>query len=178
MSDKTWYIYAHYALDTDECFYIGVGTGQRALSKQGRNQYWSNIVKKHDYRVEIIADDFLDRNVAIDKEIMLQLLFKPRACLTYGDRCNAIVSAKTKRKISLAGKKRQPVKHTKETRTAMSIDKSKSVINCRGEIFKSALEAGRIIGISNSNINCNIKGYRLSAGKYEDGAKTRWFRHG
>lgn len=27
---KTHYIYAHYALDTDECFHIGVGTTIRS----------------------------------------------------------------------------------------------------------------------------------------------------
>lgn len=114
-----FYIYAHYIVDTDECFHIGVGTHNnkrkydRAYVMGGRNQYHTNIVNKHDIRVEIIKDGYTDRIKAVDDEVMLQLLIQPRACLIYGDRNGSIgkpLSQETKDKISKAkkGKKLSP----------------------------------------------------------------------
>lgn len=40
-----FYVYEHWRLDKDECFYVGKGTGHRAYSKK-RNQHWKNIVSK------------------------------------------------------------------------------------------------------------------------------------
>jgi hypothetical protein len=113
------YIYAHYTLDTDECFHIGVGTHNnkrkydRAHSTSGRNNYYVNIVNKHGLRVEIIKDGYSNRDKAVDDEVMLQLLIKPRACLVYGDRQLALykpMSQETKDKVSKAkkGKKLSP----------------------------------------------------------------------
>ena len=43
------YIYKHIRLDTNEVFYIGIGsdnTYKRANLKKGRNIYWNNIINK------------------------------------------------------------------------------------------------------------------------------------
>lgn len=50
-----YYIYAHYRNDSGEVFYVGKGEGNRHNSKQGRNQYWRNIVEKHGYSIEILG---------------------------------------------------------------------------------------------------------------------------
>lgn len=42
----TFYVYEHWRLDKDECFYVGKGKGKRAYSVVGRNQHWKNIVSK------------------------------------------------------------------------------------------------------------------------------------
>lgn len=113
---KTWYVYAHYNLNTNELFCIGVGTGKRAYNKN-RNQLWKNIVVKHGYRVEMLRTGFTNRDEAVKVEIRLQQLNKPRACFQYGDRLNSIQSQETKdkRAKALTGKKR-----SKETKQLLS----------------------------------------------------------
>jgi len=64
------YLYRHIRKDTNQVFYVGVGTGrnyERAKTKSGRNQIWHNIVGKTDYEVEIMLDE-LEREIALEKE--------------------------------------------------------------------------------------------------------------
>lgn len=64
------YLYRHIRKDTNQVFYVGVGTGrnyERANTKFGRNPIWHNIVNKTDYEVEIMLDE-LDREFALEKE--------------------------------------------------------------------------------------------------------------
>lgn len=41
-----YYVYEHWRLDRDECFYVGKGNGDRAYRKGGRGSHWKNIVSK------------------------------------------------------------------------------------------------------------------------------------
>ena len=66
------YLYRHIRLDTDQPFYIGIGTMankefrtiksnySRAYSDYKRNKHWSNIVNKTPYEIEILieSDDY------------------------------------------------------------------------------------------------------------------------
>lgn len=54
------YVYGHYKADTGDLFYIGKGTGDRAWEKRNRTFHWKNVVNKHGYRVEILADNLSD----------------------------------------------------------------------------------------------------------------------
>jgi hypothetical protein len=54
------YVYGHYKADTDELFYVGKGTGNRAWVKKGRNTHWQRIVAKHGYTVRILEDNLTD----------------------------------------------------------------------------------------------------------------------
>lgn len=57
-----WYVYKHIRLDTNEIFYIGIGSimnYKRAFSKQYRNDHWHNIVNRYNYKVEILYDNLL-----------------------------------------------------------------------------------------------------------------------
>lgn len=47
-------LYQHKRLDTNEVFYIGIGSNKRPYTKSKRNNHWKNIVNKHGYTVEII----------------------------------------------------------------------------------------------------------------------------
>ena len=70
------YVYQHIRLDTNEVFYIGIGSDTdgkfvRANNVRDRkNRYWNNIVNKVGYRVEILIDviNWVD---ACDEEIRL-----------------------------------------------------------------------------------------------------------
>ena len=61
------YLYRHIRLDTNEVFYVGIGTQNkntklfhRAHSNSRRNNFWKNIVNKTEYEVEILleSDDY------------------------------------------------------------------------------------------------------------------------
>jgi hypothetical protein len=61
-----YYLYRHIRLDTNEPFYIGIGTKKdyktfnsiyaRARCKVGRNKYWTNITEKTNYKIEILLE--------------------------------------------------------------------------------------------------------------------------
>lgn len=56
------YVYQHIRLDTDEVFYIGIGSDTkgnyvRANTKKSRSDYWKNIVNKVGYKIEILNED-------------------------------------------------------------------------------------------------------------------------
>ena len=52
--DNKYYVYRHIRLDTNQPFYIGVGSGKRDTSTKSRNIFWHNITNKTEYRVEKI----------------------------------------------------------------------------------------------------------------------------
>lgn len=126
------YIYRHTRLDTNEVFYIGIGSDQsgeftRAYSEHGRNYFWKNITKLANYKVEIISETWLTWQEACEKE-KFWIKFYGRADLKKGSLVNmtdggdggfgVIPSKATRKKISDANKGH---KTTKETREKISI---------------------------------------------------------
>ena len=53
---KNTVVYFHKRKDTNEVFYVGIGTPKRPKSKFNRNTYWYNIVKKVGYTIEIVHE--------------------------------------------------------------------------------------------------------------------------
>jgi len=71
-------VYKHTTLDTNEIFYIGVGSSiSRAYQKAKRNRYWNNVVNKHGYKVDILYTDIC-YELALQKEKELVLLYGRR----------------------------------------------------------------------------------------------------
>jgi hypothetical protein len=70
-----FYTYMHIRLDNNKPFYIGKGNRRRAYVRTGRNLWWTNIVAKTDFKVEILAywDSELD---ALEHEKFLIACFK------------------------------------------------------------------------------------------------------
>ena len=67
------YVYKHIRKDTNEVFYIGIGSDikyKRANDTNNRNKYWKNITNKTDYIVEIIEDNLTWEQVC-DIEVKL-----------------------------------------------------------------------------------------------------------
>lgn len=67
-----FYVYEHWRLDKDECFYVGKGKDKRAYSSN-RNQHWKNIVAKLEregsaWEVQIVASG-LTENEAFSLEV-------------------------------------------------------------------------------------------------------------
>ena len=75
MEDRSFYVYAHYRLDTMEPFYIGKGKGKRkdALS---RNPIHDNISKKYGHAVVILYDNLTEEEAFFyEREIIEDLVF-------------------------------------------------------------------------------------------------------
>jgi hypothetical protein len=79
-------VYRHIRLDTNEVFYIGIGTMCRANTKKGRSLWWKSIVGKTEYRVDILFDN-LSWGEACEKEIEFIALYG-RKDLGLGPLCN------------------------------------------------------------------------------------------
>ena len=71
---QTFYVYEHWRLDRDECFYVGKGCGSRAYARSGRNIHWKNIVSKLErigsgYEVRIVKSGILEEDAfALERE--------------------------------------------------------------------------------------------------------------
>lgn len=120
----SYYLYRHIRLDTNIPFYIGIGTKrkdsvndysyERAFTHKGRNSFWSKIVNKVGYRVEILLESN-DYEFIEQKEIEFIKLYGRRN-LNLGELCNLtdggksnknyIASKETREKISKSSKGR------------------------------------------------------------------------
>ena len=63
-------VYRHIRLDTNEVFYIGIGTKSRSRDKVNRNKWWKNIVNKTDYEIQILKNN-IDWEEACELEKVL-----------------------------------------------------------------------------------------------------------
>lgn len=75
-----FYVYEHWRLDRDECFYVGKGRFGRAYSRSNRNVHWQNIVSKLErtgfsYEVRIVASG-LSEEEAFNLEVERILFWK------------------------------------------------------------------------------------------------------
>lgn len=73
------YVYRHIRLDTNQPFYIGIGSDdmgeyKRAYNKSKRSNFWKRIYAKANYRVDIVLDD-LTWEEACEKEIEFIALY-------------------------------------------------------------------------------------------------------
>jgi len=69
---KKAFVYRHKRLDTNEVFYIGVGVvKRRAWSKNGRNKHWHNIVNKHGFTYEILAEGIIREEACELEEFLI-----------------------------------------------------------------------------------------------------------
>lgn len=82
------FVYRHIRLDTNQVFYVGVGTQlRRAYDKRvGRNRFWKFITNKTDYDVEILFND-VSYEFALEKEMEFIKLYGRRD-LGLGTLCN------------------------------------------------------------------------------------------
>ena len=75
MEDRSFYVYAHYRLDTFEPFYIGKGKGGRK-DKLSRNTIHDNISKKHGHAVVILYDNLTEEEAFFyEREVIEDLVF-------------------------------------------------------------------------------------------------------
>jgi hypothetical protein len=190
MIKNKYFVYKHTRQDTNEVFYIGIGTKRsnsnyaRAYSKLLRNQWWLNIVNKTGYSVEILEESD-DRNFIFDKE-KEYIKFYGRRDLELGTLCNltdggeGAINTKVSQETRLKHSKRSKgnnyrlgVKHSEETKLLMSLQRKgvkrkpfneESKLNCRnGQLGskKSQETINKHIERSKIPTNCNRKPCKL-----------------
>lgn len=93
-----YYVYEHWRLDSDTCFYVGKGSGNRAYSRARRNAHWHNIVAKLErtgsaYEVRIVASG-LSEGDAFSLEVDRIAFWRDRvdlANITNGGDCGPVM---------------------------------------------------------------------------------------
>lgn len=63
-------VYRHITLDTNEVFYVGMGSYNRPYKIHGRSKYWHNVTNKHGYEIQILQKN-LTREEANVLEVIL-----------------------------------------------------------------------------------------------------------
>ena len=75
MEDRSFYVYAHYRLDTMEPFYIGKGKNGRK-NILSRNSLHDNVSKKHGHAVVILYDNLTEEEAFFyEREVIEDLVF-------------------------------------------------------------------------------------------------------
>ena len=151
------YVYTHTRLDTNEIFYVGIGTQdnyKRASRVHNRTNYWNNIVKKCGWKVDIVCDNLTWEDAC---KIEVELIAKyGRVDLGTGTLVNLtaggegtlkrITTPETRYKMSIAKKGKKGLRQSKEQRQKtselMKGVNSKKIINTKsGIIYNSIQEA-------------------------------------
>jgi len=157
------YVYKHTRIDTNEVFYIGIGSDEggnhtRAYSKD-RSKYWKKVANKVGYQVEILLDN-LTWQEACDKEIEL-IKFYGRKDLKEG----CLVNMTDGGESGSSG-----YKHTLEMKNHLSLLKKGTLGTNTGKKFSeehkrkmSETQKGHIVTQETKNkISENQKGRTLS----------------
>lgn len=140
-----FYLYRHIRLDTNQPFYIGIGTkGEddwkyryytRALSNKNRNNHWIRIVKKFGFKYEILLESN-DYEFIKEKEKEFIKLYGRRDLglgtlvnmTDGGEGCQGLKHTnETKKKLSIANKGKDyisGIKRSEETKMKISIAKT------------------------------------------------------
>jgi hypothetical protein len=126
-------VYRHIRLDKNEPFYIGISKDPyRPFEKRNRNKYWSRIVNKTEYKIDILFDD-LSYEDAKKKEIEFISLYGRKDLnkgslvnMTDGGEgtVNIVVSEKTKQLISKNNKAKKGIPLSEETKRKISFTKT------------------------------------------------------
>ena len=161
-----YYLYRHIRLDTNEPFYIGIGSKglkwsyHRAFDKGSRNIYWKRIVNKIEYEVQILLESN-DYEFIKQKEIEFISLYKRK--INKGVLCNLTKGGDgTKGHIAKKGNESH---HAKKV---LQYDKEGNFIN----IFYSLVEASK-----KTNIKAGLIAGCINNIKLEKAGNFRWFHY-
>jgi hypothetical protein len=85
------YLYIHTRLDKNEVFYVGIGKDSdgkyvRAFSKKRRSDFWNNIVKNCEYKINILHDNLSWKEICEKEKYYINLY--GRKDLKTGTLCN------------------------------------------------------------------------------------------
>jgi hypothetical protein len=169
--NNNFYIYFHVNLCTGKVFYVGKGSGDRAWSKESRNKYWHNIVKKYGYDIQLFEEE-LSEQEAFEREKYWISRFKDMgydlANLTDGGEgvSGLLHSEQTKIKISEVNKGNKNglgYKHSEESKKKMSETRKGRLKSEQHKLKISEGNKGQIFSEKRKeNISKSLKGRKLS----------------
>lgn len=122
-----YYVYEHWRLDKDECFYVGKGHAGRAYSRKSRNSHWLNIVLK----LERIGSGYEIRMVATGLTEEEAFLLEQERISFWKDRVDLS-------NLTSGGEGISGFSHSIETRSKMSSSAKKWMNTEDGRLKKSA----------------------------------------
>ena len=182
MLKREHFLYRHIRLDTNEVFYIGIGTVEkkktnciieasrfkRAYDKSKRSNFWKDTVNKINYTVEIlkVSDDY---NYLKKKEIRLikligrrNLNLGPLVNLTDGGdgSINYKHTKETKKLMSQINLERiaRGIKPKSSWKKGMKVAHSVKILNVEtGEVFESQRAAAEIEGVNESSFKEGLR---------------------
>ena len=165
------YVYTHTRLDTNEIFYVGIGTQdnyKRASRSHNRTNYWNNIVKKCGWKVDIVFDNLSWEDACLKEKELISFYGRKDIGTGIlvnhtngGDGSNGrVFSQETRTKMA---KTRKGSKWTEEqrekTRLSMLGKNKKKVINeITGIIYNSVEEAAQAISMNRVCLINRLKG--------------------
>ncbi|MCA1021624.1 hypothetical protein [Halobacillus litoralis] len=70
---ENYYVYEWFNVESQEVFYVGKGKGDRYKNTRGRNQYFSNYIRKHNVDVRKIHEGLSEESAFnIEKELIAE----------------------------------------------------------------------------------------------------------
>ena len=187
-NQQKFYVYEHWRLDRDECFYVGKGHGDRAYKRSGRNVHWKNIVSKIErigfgYKVRLVATG-LAEDAAFELEKDRILFWKDKVDLSNKTEGGAgifgfVMTEEIRKKMSDKAKGRPGVKsmlgkkHSESTKAKMSLAKIGKKPNNAGKKCKFKI----LTDEHKAKLSAAKKGRILSAehrAKLSAAAKRQW----
>lgn len=186
------YIYQHIRLDTNEVFYIGKGVQNkpyhkyyRAFDKKRRNNIWNNIVRKTEYKVEILFTNLSEKECFdIETELITKhgKIYNNSGTLanyTDGGEGQLRFHKNSKKQIEAANKAREiawKLPKTKKqleavTKNILKANPEKIVLQYDLNMkllneFKSLAKAARSVNGNHGNISMCCQGKRKTAYKF------------
>lgn len=170
-------VYVHIRPDTNEPFYVGEGRPQRKFNKNGRNQYWWNVVNKNNgnFLIQTIYENLTkEQSLLKEKEISIELINKGfkltnlAECGTYGGMVGK------KHTIDSINKMKHP-KHTIESKEKIRQSRLGKKDNINTFIKKSQASTGRVFSdeskikksqkLKGRKITWNLKGIKKDLSK-------------
>jgi len=128
------YVYRHIRLDTNQPFYIGIGSidkHKRAYEVQKRNKHWNNVVNKTSWSVDILFDD-ISWEEAGEKEIEFIKL--------YGRKVDGGLLVN----VTIGGGGTTGTRHTKESKEKISFESKNRIRHPRSEETKLKLRIANL----------------------------------
>lgn len=122
-------LYFHYNPIKQEVFYVGIGSKDRAFSKQSRNRHWKYTVAKYGYEVQIIKENLSRDQACVLERFWIKTFgrkdLKQGSLVNYTEGGDGIFEGHTHNEIAKAniakgnkGKNKGRI-HTKEARSRM-----------------------------------------------------------
>ena len=143
-------VFQHTRKDTNKVFHTGIGSKEKAYSKEYHPTFWYYITEKTDYIVDIIAEDLSwDEACELERKIAARINFK-RPGKPY------------------SGRRKRTEAHNKAIYT--SREKPVWQLDMQGKFIKefpSALAASEATGIRADSISNTLRNKQETAGGYK-----------